>query len=154
MLDDNGMKNNGDVFITYFMLCYVMLCYVSIYIAPFPFVSKFSSALFFSLSRCDTHHSMFNVMFLESNQETVLACSRYRALPTIFMTGSAGIWTQGLITSWWSFDALDHSSIHPNAMQCFIMIKAEMQVIGGSFFKMALSRRRCTGSAYVVVSWH
>jgi hypothetical protein len=34
---------------------------------------------------------MFNVMFLESNQETVLASSRYRALPAIFMTGSAGI---------------------------------------------------------------
>jgi hypothetical protein len=77
-----------------------MLCYVSIYIAPFPLVSKCSKALFSSLSRCDTHHSMFKVMFLESNHETELACSRYRALPTIFMTGSAGIWTQGLITSW------------------------------------------------------
>jgi hypothetical protein len=92
---------------------YSMLCYVSIYIEPFPLVSKCSKALFSSLSRCDTHHSMFNVMFLESNQETVLACSRYRALPTIFMTGSAGIWTQGLITSWlklWCSRPFTHAS--------------------------------------------
>jgi hypothetical protein len=106
-----------------------MLCYVSIYIAPFPLVSKCSKALFSSLSRCVTHHSMFNVMFLESNQETVLACSRYRALPTIFMTGSAGIWTQGLITSWlklWCSRPFTHAS--PNIKQSKILRKTQLPV--------------------------
>jgi hypothetical protein len=66
-----------------------MLCFI-LYSA---FSTRFQvlKGAFFSSSRCDTHHSMFNVMFLESNQETVLASSRYRALPAIFITGSAGI---------------------------------------------------------------
>ncbi len=88
-----------------------MLCF-NLYSA-FSTRFKCSKALFSSLSRCDTHHSMFNVMFLESNQETVLACSRYRALLTIFMTGSAGIWTQGLITFWlklWCSRPFTHAS--------------------------------------------
>jgi hypothetical protein len=75
--------------IVYVVLCYVMLCF-NLYSA-FSTCFQVLKGVFFSSSRCDTHHSMFNVMFLESNQETVLACSHYRALPTIFMTGSAGI---------------------------------------------------------------
>ncbi len=108
---NNEKKNVNQFFVSVVDTCIFSIQY-SIYIVPFP--HTWSKALFWiSLSRCDTHHSIFNVILLKAIRVLCYSVLPVSALLTVLRRLRLGLEPGASTPLNQDVDALDHNTPRP-----------------------------------------